>query len=61
MYREAMHSLLKICPEVEQFNWVTTDAGSGFDWTPSLYPGVNGNRKRRAYRIKGRIGDNALI
>ena len=43
MYREAMQSLLKTCPEVEQFNWVTTDAGSGFDWAPSLYPGINGN------------------
>jgi hypothetical protein len=28
---------------VEQFNWVTTDAGSGFDWAASLYPGINGN------------------
>ena len=43
IYREAMHSLLESCPEVEQFNWVTTDAGSGFDWAPSLYPGINGN------------------
>jgi hypothetical protein len=43
MYRESMQLLLKTCPEVEQFNWVTTDAGSGFDWAPSLYPGINGN------------------
>ncbi|MGD1084676.1 MAG: hypothetical protein ABSA47_07990 [Verrucomicrobiota bacterium] len=43
LYRESMQLLLKHCPEVELFNWVTTDAGSGFDWTPSLYPGVNGN------------------
>jgi hypothetical protein len=43
MYRESMQLLLKTCPEVEQFNWLTTDAGSGFDWTPSLYPGINGN------------------
>jgi hypothetical protein len=43
MYRESMQLLLKTCPEVEQFNWVTTDAGSGFDWAASLYPGINGN------------------
>jgi hypothetical protein len=40
LYRESMQLLLKHCPEVELFNWVTTDAGSGFDWTPSLYPGI---------------------
>jgi hypothetical protein len=43
MYRESMQLLLQHCPEVELFNWVTTDAGSGFDWAPSLYPGINGN------------------
>jgi hypothetical protein len=43
IYRDSMQSLLKACPQVEQFNWVTTDAGSGFDWAPSLYPGINGN------------------
>jgi len=43
LYRESMQLLLKTCPEVEQFNWVTTDAGSGFDWAASLYPGINGN------------------
>jgi hypothetical protein len=43
IYRESIQLLLKRCPDVELFNWVTTDAGSGFDWAPSLYPGVNGN------------------
>ena len=43
LYREYIQLLLKACPEVELFNWVTTDAGSGFDWAPSLYPGINGN------------------
>ena len=55
MYREAMQSLLKICPEVEQFNWVTTDAGSGFDWTPSLYPGINGNTDFRDRPLSERV------
>jgi hypothetical protein len=47
MYRESIQLLLQTCPELEQFNWVTTDAGSGFDWTPSLYPGINGNSNYR--------------
>ena len=55
MYREAMQSLLKTCPEVEQFNWVTTDAGSGFDWAPSLYPGINGNSKYKDRPMADRV------
>jgi hypothetical protein len=55
MYRESMQSLLKTCPEVEQFNWVTTDAGSGFDWTPSLYPGINGNSKYKDRPMADRV------
>ena len=55
MYREAMQSLLKTCPEVEQFNWVTTDAGSGFDWTPALYPGINGNSKYKDRPMADRV------
>lgn len=42
LYREAMQALLKRCPEVEVFHFVTTDAGSGFCWVPGLYPGANG-------------------
>jgi len=52
IYRESMQLLLKRCPEVELFNWVTTDAGSGFDWTPSLYPGINGNSNYKDRRIE---------
>jgi hypothetical protein len=55
MYREAMQSLLKSCPEVEVFNWVTTDAGSGFDWTPSLYPGINGNSNYKDRPMADRV------
>ncbi|MEO5958899.1 MAG: hypothetical protein ABIR80_07260, partial [Opitutaceae bacterium] len=42
LYREAMQTLLKRCPEVEICHFVTTDAGSGFCWVPGLYPGANG-------------------
>lgn len=55
MYRESIQLLLQTCPEVEQFNWVTTDAGSGFDWTPSLYPGINGNSNYRDRPISNRV------
>jgi hypothetical protein len=55
MYREAMQSLLKSCPEVEVFNWITTDAGSGFDWTPSLYPGINGNSNYKDRPMADRV------
>jgi hypothetical protein len=55
MYCESMQLLLKHCPEVALFNWVTTDAGSGFDWAPSLYPGVNGNSKYKNRPMEERV------
>lgn len=55
MYRESMQLLLKHCPEVELFSWVTTDAGSGFDWAPSLYPGINGNSKYKDRPLEERV------
>ncbi len=55
MYRESMQRLLKTCPEVEQFNWVTIDAGSGFDWAPSLYPGINGNNNYKDRPMSDRV------
>ncbi|MCC5833109.1 MAG: hypothetical protein JJU20_00090 [Opitutales bacterium] len=42
MYRESIQALLKRCPEVELFSFVTTDSGAGFCWSPALYPGRNG-------------------
>jgi hypothetical protein len=55
MYRESMQMLVRRCPEVEFFNWVTTDAGSGFDWTPGLYPGPNGNSNHKNRPIDERV------
>ena len=55
MYRESMQLLLKQCPEVETFEWVTTDAGSGFDWAPSLYPGINGNSNYKDRPMEDRV------
>src|SRR5208282_3834683 len=55
MYRESMQLLLSRCPEVELFEWTTTDAGAGFDWTPSLYPGINGNSKYKDRPMEDRV------
>lgn len=55
MYRESIQLLLKRCPDVELFNWVTTDAGSGFDYAPGLYPGPNGNTKYKNRPMEERV------
>ena len=43
MYRETMQILLKKCPEIEIFSFLTSDSGSGFCWSDALYTGKNGN------------------
>lgn len=43
LYAESMKNLLSECPEIELFYFLTTDSGSGFCWSPALYPGKNGN------------------
>jgi hypothetical protein len=42
LYRESMAAMLRRCPEIELFRFVTTDAGAGLCWSPGLYPGANG-------------------
>jgi hypothetical protein len=55
MYRESVTNLLADCPAIDTFVWVTTDAGSGFDWTAALYPGANGNSNYRDRPISDRV------
>jgi hypothetical protein len=55
MYRESVTELLRACPQVDTFVWVTTDAGSGFAWTPGLYPGANGNSDGAQRPIADRV------
>ena len=55
MYREATTALLSACPQIETFLWVTTDAGSGFDWAPGLYPGANGASENRDRPLADRV------
>lgn len=55
MYREATNALLSACPQIETFLWVTTVAGSGFDWAPGLYPGANGASDNRDVPLADRV------
>jgi hypothetical protein len=55
MYREATNALMSACPQIETFLWVTTDAGSGFDWAPGLYPGANGASENRDVPLADRV------
>lgn len=60
-YREAMALLLERCPEIESFDFLTTDSGSGFCWAPGLYPGANGpvacEKRPMADRVAGFLLD----
>ncbi|MEX0332394.1 MAG: hypothetical protein AB3N64_13315 [Puniceicoccaceae bacterium] len=42
LYSESVSRLLRRCPEIDTFLFLTIDSGSGFCWAPSLYPGANG-------------------
>ena len=57
LYREAVASLLERYPEIEIFQFVTTDAGSGFCWADSLYPGANGNSFCKGRAMADRVSD----
>lgn len=45
LYRDALKALWSKCPEIDTFYFLTSDSGSGFDWVPGLYAGINGNTK----------------
>ena len=55
LYAEAMKSLLARCPEAENFTFLTSDSGSGFDWVPALYAGINGNAKWKDKPMERRV------
>jgi hypothetical protein len=55
MYKESIQRLLSECPEVEIFYFLTTDSGSGFCWSPALYPGRNGNTLCRNRPMEERV------
>jgi hypothetical protein len=55
LYAEAMKTMLARCPEIENFNFLTSDSGAGFDWVPGLYAGLNGNSKWRNRPMDARV------
>jgi hypothetical protein len=55
LYSVAMKSLLQHCPEAENFSFLTSDSGAGFDWVPALYAGLNGNTKWKEKPVESRV------
>jgi hypothetical protein len=59
LYRESMKQLVSRYPEIELYSFLTTDSGSGFDWSGGLYPSANGNTfyKNRPFfdRVEGYV------
>jgi hypothetical protein len=55
IYNESVKLLLKQCPEIEIFYFLTTDSGSGLCWAPALYPGKNGNTNCKSIPIEERV------
>jgi len=55
LYRDALKAMWSKCPEIDTFSFLTSDSGSGFDWAPSLYPGINGNSKWKDRPMEERV------
>ena len=55
MYHESVQNILSQCPEIEIFYFLTTDSGSGFCWSPALYPGKNGNTRCKLRPMEDRV------
>ncbi len=47
LYHDAMHELSTKFPEIEHFEWLANDSGSGIPWASNLYPGMNGPIRHR--------------
>lgn len=57
LYRRCLADLVKRCPEITLFEFLTTDSGSGIDWAPSLYPGANGPARFKTRPMADRVRD----
>jgi hypothetical protein len=55
LYRDALQTMWATCPEIDTFSFLTTDSGSGFDWVPGLYAGLNGNTKWKDRPMEQRV------
>lgn len=56
LFREAMATLLRRCPEIDIVDILTNDSGSGLDWSPGLYSGQFGNTLFRHRSMDERLG-----
>jgi hypothetical protein len=57
LYRQSLALLVKRCPQIDLFQFLTTDSGSGLDWAPSLYPGINGPARFKNRPMTDRVRD----
>jgi hypothetical protein len=55
LYRDAMATLLRRCPEIEVVDILTNDSGSGLDWSTGLYSGSFGNSLYRGRPMEDRV------
>lgn len=47
LYHDAMYELSVKFPELDSFDWLANDSGSGIPWCTNLYPGMNGPKRHR--------------
>ena len=49
LYRESMEQIIRQCPEIDIFRFLTNDSGTGFDWHNNLYDGYHGSTLYRNF------------
>lgn len=42
LYRRAIREYVELFPEIDEFDFLANDSGSGVNWTSNIYPGLNG-------------------
>lgn len=57
LYRESIHKLLAVCPEIELLSLHTNDSGSGMSWSTGVYQGPNGSFLFRERKMHQRYHD----
>ena len=57
LYREAMMTLVRRCPEIDVLSMRTNDSGAGLDWSGGLYSGRLGNTLYQSRPMDRRFRD----
>lgn len=57
LYHDAMFELASKFPEIDQFDWLANDSGSGLSWATNLYPGMNGPIRHRHHDGGARVAN----